>query len=191
MINESIKDYVKVYKEFFNKEFCKDVIAELQDNNWETHSFYMPDKNEYVSFDNELAVSFNTTDKCSLRLSNKIWDAINQYITVDLKSFESWFSAWNGYTQARFNKYVVGTKMKEHCDHIHTVFDGTRRGIPVLSIVGALNEDYEGGDFIMWETEKIELPQGSIMIFPSNFMYPHKVTPVTSGTRYSYVSWTY
>ena len=54
-----------------------------------------------------------------------------------------------------------------------------------------LNDDYEGGDFIMWETEKIELPQGSIMIFPSNFMYPHKVTPVTEGTRYSYVSWTY
>ena len=81
--------------------------------------------------------------------------------------------------------------MKEHCDHIHTVFDGTKRGIPVLSIVGSLNEDYEGGDFIMWETEKIELPQGSIMIFPSTFMYPHKVTPVTNGTRYSYVSWTY
>ena len=81
--------------------------------------------------------------------------------------------------------------MKEHCDHIHTVFDGTRKGIPVLSIVGALNDNYEGGDFIMWETEKIKLPQGSIMIFPSNFMYPHKVTPVTSGTRYSYVSWTY
>ena len=81
--------------------------------------------------------------------------------------------------------------MKEHCDHIHTIFDGKRRGIPVLSIVGALNEDYEGGEFIMWETEKIELPQGSIMIFPSNFMYPHKVMPVTKGTRYSYVSWTY
>jgi hypothetical protein len=191
LINESIKDYVKVYKDFFNREFCKDVIAELQDNNWETHSFYMPDKKEYVSFDNELAVSFNTKDRCSLRLNDRIWDAINQYITVDLKGFESWFNGWNGYTQARFNKYVVGTTMKKHCDHIHTVFDGERKGIPVLSIVGALNEDYEGGDFIMWETEKIKLPQGSIMIFPSNFMYPHKVTPVTSGTRYSYVSWTY
>ena len=191
MIDESIKDYVKVYKDFFDREFCENVIAELQDNDWETHSFYMPDKDKYVSFDNELAVSFNTKDQCSLQLSDKIWDAINQYITVDFKCFESWFSGWNGYTQARFNKYVVGTKMKEHCDHIHTVFDGKRRGIPVLSIVGTLNEDYKGGDFIMWETEKIKLPQGSIMIFPSTFMYPHKVTPVTSGTRYSYVSWTY
>ena len=88
MIDESIKDYVKVYKDFFDREFCENVIAELQDNNWETHSFYMPDKDKYVSFDNELAVSFNTKDKCSLQLSDKIWDAINQYITGDFKCFE-------------------------------------------------------------------------------------------------------
>ena len=191
MINNNIKDYVKVYKNFFSKEFCQEVVAELQDNNWETHSFYVPDKNEYVSFEDDLAVSFNHEDKKSLKLNDKIWDAINQYAMKDFKSFGNWFSGWNGYTEVRYNKYVVGTKMKEHCDHIHTVFDGTKRGIPVLSIVGSLNDDYEGGDFIMWETEKIELPQGSIMIFPSNFMYPHKVTPVTEGTRYSYVSWTY
>ena len=191
MINENIKDYVKVYNNFLDKDFCESVIKELQHNNWETHSFYMPNEDKCVSFDNELAVSFNTKDKCSLQLSDKIWNAIDKYITVDFKGFKNWFSGWNGYTQARFNKYVVGTPMKEHCDHIHTVFDGKRRGIPVLSIVGALNEDYEGGEFIMWETEKIELPQGSIMIFPSNFMYPHKVTPVTQGTRYSYVSWTF
>jgi predicted 2-oxoglutarate/Fe(II)-dependent dioxygenase YbiX len=191
LINESIKDYVKVYNNFLDKDFCEGVIKELQNNDWETHSFYIPSKDKYVSYDNDLAISFNAKDKCSLKLSHKIWDAIDQYILKDFKSFESWFNGWNGYTQARFNKYVVGTTMKEHCDHIHTVFDGERRGIPVLSIVGALNEDYEGGDFIMWETEKIELPQGSIMIFPSNFMYPHRVTPVTQGTRYSYVSWTF
>ena len=191
MINENIKDYVKVYDNFLDKDFCESVVVELQDNDWETHSFYFPIKDKYVSFDNELAVSYNAKDKCSLQLNKKIWNAIDKYITVDFKGFENWFNGWNGYTQVRFNKYVVGTTMKEHCDHIHTIFDGKRRGIPVLSIVGALNEDYEGGDFIMWETEKIELPQGSIMIFPSNFMYPHKVTPVTQGTRYSYVSWTF
>jgi len=191
LINENIKDYVKVYDNFLDKDFCESVVVELQDNDWETHSFYFPIKDKYVSFDNELAVSYNAKDKCSLQLNKKIWNAIDKYITVDFKGFENWFNGWNGYTQARFNKYVVGTKMKEHCDHIHTVFDGKRKGIPVLSIVGALNEDYKGGDFIMWETEKIELPQGSIMIFPSNFMYPHKVTPVTQGTRYSYVSWTF
>ena len=191
MINENIKDYVKVYDNFLDKDFCKSVIKELQHNNWETHSFYLPIKDEFITHVDDLSVSFNRKDEKCLELNKKVWNAINQYITKDFKCFGNWFDAWNGYTEVRYNKYIVGTKMKEHCDHIHTIFDGKRRGIPVLSIVGALNEDYEGGDFIMWETEKIELPQGSIMIFPSNFMYPHKVTPVTQGTRYSYVSWTF
>ena len=42
----------------------------------------------------------------------------------------------------------------------------------------------------MWDTV-IDIPPGAVLIFPSNFMYPHKVEPVTKGTRYSYVSWVY
>jgi predicted 2-oxoglutarate/Fe(II)-dependent dioxygenase YbiX len=41
----------------------------------------------------------------------------------------------------------------------------------------------------MFESDIIDLPKGSIMVFPSNFLYPHKVTEVTNGTRYSFVSW--
>ena len=37
--------------------------------------------------------------------------------------------------------------------------------------------------------EKYDLTKGDIIVFPSNFMYPHKVEPVTKGTRYSYISW--
>ena len=35
----------------------------------------------------------------------------------------------------------------------------------------------------------IDFKGGDILIFPSNFMYPHKVEPVIEGTRYSYISW--
>jgi predicted 2-oxoglutarate/Fe(II)-dependent dioxygenase YbiX len=69
------------------------------------------------------------------------------------------------------------------------MFDGTIKGIPVLSILGALNDDYEGGELVFWESEKINLKAGEVMIFPSNFMYPHRVDEVKSGTRYSFVSW--
>jgi predicted 2-oxoglutarate/Fe(II)-dependent dioxygenase YbiX len=30
---------------------------------------------------------------------------------------------------------------------------------------------------------------GSLIIWPSNFLYPHCVKPVTKGTRYSIVAW--
>ena len=37
--------------------------------------------------------------------------------------------------------------------------------------------------------KKIDTRKGDLIIFPSNFLYPHKITPVTKGVRYSYVSW--
>ena len=79
--------------------------------------------------------------------------------------------------------------MHWHADRVQQMFDGERKGIPTLSVVGLLNDDFEGGEFIMFEDEKISLKQGDILIFPSTFMYPHKVTQITKGVRYSFVSW--
>ena len=35
----------------------------------------------------------------------------------------------------------------------------------------------------------IEPVPGRLIIWPSNFMYKHKVTPVTKGKRFSIVAW--
>jgi predicted 2-oxoglutarate/Fe(II)-dependent dioxygenase YbiX len=69
------------------------------------------------------------------------------------------------------------------------MFDGSRKGVPVLTVLGALNDDYEGGELVMWNDTQIELTAGKIMIFPSNFLYPHEVKIVKEGIRYSFVSW--
>jgi predicted 2-oxoglutarate/Fe(II)-dependent dioxygenase YbiX len=71
------------------------------------------------------------------------------------------------------------------------LFDGERKGIPILSIVGLLNDNYEGGKFIFFENHEIVLKKGDIMIFPSIFMFPHRVENVTKGVRNSFVSWTW
>jgi predicted 2-oxoglutarate/Fe(II)-dependent dioxygenase YbiX len=36
---------------------------------------------------------------------------------------------------------------------------------------------------------EIKLNAGDILIFPSVFMFPHRVDKVSKGTRYSFVSW--
>ena len=38
-------------------------------------------------------------------------------------------------------------------------------------------------------TIKIPVKQGSLVIWPSSFQYPHGVLPVTKGERYAVVSW--
>ena len=57
-----------------------------------------------------------------------------------------------------------------------------------------LNDEYEGGDLIFTDqkdnvVKRLKLGKGSIVFFPSNFMYPHGITPITEGTRYSVVAW--
>jgi predicted 2-oxoglutarate/Fe(II)-dependent dioxygenase YbiX len=136
-----------------------------------------------------LQVCYGIDDYYQNLINEKIWYAIERYVLHDFVEFKDYFSGWEGYSAVRFNRYDENTEMQYHCDHIKSMFLGERRGIPILSIVGVLNDDYEGGDFKLWQDTKINLPAGSIVIFPSNFLYPHEVTPVTKGVRYSYVSW--
>tara|TARA_R110002020_G_scaffold269671_2_gene485005 strand:- start:896 stop:1441 length:546 start_codon:yes stop_codon:yes gene_type:complete len=84
-------------------------------------------------------------------------------------------------------KYNPGGKYEVHTDHYTT----TPRH---LSIIMNLNDDYEGGDLIFTdqkekENKRLKLDKGSIVFFPSNFLYPHSIQPITKGTRYSIVAW--
>ena len=36
---------------------------------------------------------------------------------------------------------------------------------------------------------KVKFKKGDILIFPSIFLYPHRVDPVNKGIRHSYISW--
>jgi len=54
----------------------------------------------------------------------------------------------------------------------------------------ALNDDYEGGEWAFFNKKlNYKIAKGSAILFPSNFMYPHEIMPVTKGTRYSIVTW--
>ena len=84
-------------------------------------------------------------------------------------------------------KYYPGGKYEIHTDHYTT----SNRA---LSVIINLNNGYEGGDLVFTdqkekEIKRLKLGKGSIVFFPSNFMYPHGIQPITKGTRYSIVSW--
>jgi hypothetical protein len=63
-----------------------------------------------------------------------------------------------------------------------------------MSCILLLNNDYEGGNICFrnpdgsgeWE---VEVRPNRMIIWPSIFLYPHTVKPVTKGKRYSVVAW--
>lgn len=60
----------------------------------------------------------------------------------------------------------------------------------VLSTVMYLNDNYEGGEIEFINSKvKIKPEAGSIIFFPSNFLYIHEVYPITNGERYSMPHW--
>ena len=65
------------------------------------------------------------------------------------------------------------------------------RGIPTLSFIGILNDDCVGGELVFFDDYKISPKTGDLLIFPSCFMFPHKVNKIVNGTRYSFVAWGY
>jgi len=187
-MKKNLEEYVKLYENFLDQDFCKETIKELEKAHWSTHTFYQSRQETFKSFEDDLAVSWDQIPQRDI-ITEKIWFGIEQYIMKDFSDFSDWFCGWNGYSAIRFNRYDPSTLMRIHCDHIHSMFDGERKGIPALTILGGLNDDYEGGEFVMWTDTVIKIPAGSLLIFPSNFLYPHEVKPVKSGIRYSYVSW--
>jgi len=95
--------------------------------------------------------------------------------------------ASNKINQIDLLKYSPGGKYEIHTDH----YSNSPRH---LSIIINLNDDYEGGDLVFTdqqenEIKRFKLNKGSIVFFPSNFMYPHSIRPITKGIRYSIVAW--
>ena len=183
----NLEDYIKIYR-WLDIDLCERIRKELEEVSWKQHVFYNAN-GEYVtqSGNRELDVSWDEIPSRA-ELTQKVWETVSKYILEDFKN--PYFNGWSGFTHIRFNRYHPDRLMALHCDHIHDMFDGERKGIPTLTILGSLNNDYEGGEFLMFDEEKeFKLKAGEIMIFPSVFLYPHRVAPVTKGVRDTFVSW--
>jgi len=60
----------------------------------------------------------------------------------------------------------------------------------VLSTVGYLNDNYSGGEIhFPYVNVTVKPEAGSVIFFPSNFVYVHEVRPMISGTRYAIPQW--
>jgi PKHD-type hydroxylase len=98
------------------------------------------------------------------------------------------FDISGGVKEVQFTEYGLNGKYDWHHDVDWRCQTHDRK----LSVVVQLSSDYEGGEFqFKSPADSLPLdlfrPRGSILVFPSFF--EHKVHPVTSGTRYSMVTW--
>lgn len=185
-----LTDFIYVKQNFLTETFCDETINMLNaEEGWDKHYLHIELNKSMTSLPHSPLVS-RVQNSFSEEIMNKLWHVLLEYLNQPFNNLsKSPMEFWNGYSQIRFNRYDKNMHMDYHIDHVYTLFEGERRGIPILSIVGLLNDDFEGGELEFFGDYKLPLTKGSLAIFPSSFLYPHGVLPIIKGVRYSFVSW--
>jgi hypothetical protein len=183
---------ILVYKNVLIKEL--DIINRLEKSISDTanphkwreatvgYGFKKPEYRDCVDFKFRKD-DLHRTDESTLELK-QIWqdcydrmlEAVKDYCFVNNLSELEYWEVMN------FVKYNKGQHFQEHTDHGYS-YNAT------VSLVGYLNDDYEGGElFFSRQQVTVDPDAGDLVIFPSNFMYPHRAMPVDNGTKYSIVT---
>lgn len=181
-----LEDYIFTLDNVVPDELCDRILEEYRDC-----SFWIPTSVGNGNVDNRIRncdtinISENLVLQKNFDIRKKIDDdfyfcashAINEYrkLFPDVAS-----DIDTGYGLLRYRE---GQFYIQHTDS----FKNQQRSVSCSFL---LNDDYDGGEFAFFDRQiVIKGTKGSIVMFPSNFMFPHEVMPVISGTRYSIITW--
>jgi len=183
---KNINDYIVTFDGVITDALCDAILEEFSDENeWQKTILGDGQINDKVRTAETVIISYpQVIDK-----NPKVRAKLDKYVFASagfaIKKYNEKFDNCkieedSGYELLR---YKEGQFYIQHTDS----FKDRPRAV---SCSFALNDDYEGGEFAFFDRELVyKLKKGSCIMFPSNFMYPHEIMPVISGTRYSIITW--
>lgn len=183
-ISES--DYIKVYEKIIDDDLCDKLIEEYSDDEWVYAGLGADDvvdskirncKSVHLSLDEFI----DRNKKTRKILDEKVFKCASAAIKKYMEEFPDLeIKTDTGYTML---KYEEGGFYIQHVD-------AYKEQPRTISCSFILNDEYEGGEFAFFDRKlKYKLKKGSVIMFPSNFMFPHEIMPVEKGTRYSIITW--
>ena len=178
---ERVEEYVKFYQDVVDRDLCVDVTMEK----------FPYEPSAYATHDSGKVVKNNrvTSEDYWIKKDHKFYQPLKKtYENIYTKYKEDFpdFTVQH-HTDFRISKYSTGGFMSKHIDLIHHSH-GQQYGYPQVTVLLFLNSDYDGGQ--IWIANNLyQTTEGSAIVFPSNFMYPHEVLKIIKGTRYSATCW--
>ena len=188
-----LDECILVLKNIIPTDLCDSIIQDIETREWKPHYWYNNATNTTNSEETKELDIQRTTPELQKILGNfivesgRIYNQKYSYPFADQPNRSG--QMMTSFSPVRFNRYSPGQIMRQHHDHIHSLFDGEVKGVPVLTFILNFNDDYEGADLFFWEDTVIKLGKGDIIMFPSNWLFPHGVTEATKGVRYSGSVW--
>ena len=182
---KELKDYIVIMNNIMPPAVADAVLIEYKNcDNW-VNAIVRNGEDLNIRNCQTIGISFESIISKNLETRKKIDKMVFAVASQAIKEYAQRFDSTiieqdSGYDLL---KYEVGGFYTQHTDS----FKYRPRAV---SCSFMLNDDYEGGEFAFFDRELVyKLKKGSCIMFPSNFMYPHEIMPVTSGTRYSIITW--
>tara|TARA_R100000781_G_scaffold101567_1_gene65092 strand:+ start:84 stop:626 length:543 start_codon:yes stop_codon:yes gene_type:complete len=170
------KNYIREYKNFVPKKLAQKIIyqKDLEFNQATTGGGKLnPHRHCLIK---ALDPQFNK------EVADLYMKAFKNYI----EEFR-FFNSIKGDTTGWDHVLYMGDKAQEYKEHVDMSTDRQPR---ILTCSLILNDDYKGGDFVFFEGEyTIYKKSCSAIVFPSNFCFPHAITPVSEGDRHVIITW--
>ena len=186
MKNEKLEDYICVIKHALSDDLCNKILEEYKNTyEWKATLVGSGDIKTDIRNCQKISISDQNTIKKNIEVRSNLDQLIFNQASLCITDYNKQFSCCkikqdSGYELLRYSENCF---YKQHVDS----FKEHPRSV---SCSFALNDNFEGGEFAFFDRElKYKLEKGDALMFPSNFMYPHEVMPVTKGTRYSIVTW--
>jgi predicted 2-oxoglutarate/Fe(II)-dependent dioxygenase YbiX len=184
---KNIQDYIVVIKNALTDPLCEAILNEYKDSDQWTDA--VVGNGGKINKDVRNCKTIGISQPIIIETNKKIRQKLDKYMFasagVCIKKYNNKFQDCKIEEDSGYEllKYDEGGYYSTHTDS----FKARPRAISCSFI---LNDDYEGGEFAFFDRElKYKLEKGDALMFPSNFMYPHEVMPVTKGTRYSVITW--
>lgn len=182
-----LDDFIKVYDNIISKDLCEKILKEYKNCDLWTPTSVGAEGIVDAEQRNCSYVSLSSPENIDQNFEiRKFIDVeFHQQLIKVVEKYSDEFPEFcptidTGYDLLR---YKTGQFYKQHTDSFHE----QQRSI---SCSICINDEYEGGEFAFFDREvMVRGGVGSVIVFPSNFMFPHEVMPVTAGTRYSIVTW--
>jgi PKHD-type hydroxylase len=172
-----LNKHFHLFEKALSKEFCTYVLDSIDWNESKTAE---------INRGTDHLVNQDT------RISRVVWQDLLSPIGCVLKNYLLQANTYWNYDlsyleQAQIAEYGLGGHYDWHIDSKAPIDNIQRK----LSISILLNDDFKGGEleFDFQRGKNVLKSMGDIVVFPS-FLH-HRVSPVTSGVRYSAVTWGY
>jgi len=181
-----LKDYILVLENILPENLCDDILKEYKNSNeWEDALLVKNTLSKETRNCVRIQISLNEIIEKNKNIRKNLDDKVFECSKKAIEKYNKKFSYVHISKDSGYDllKYEKGGFYIQHVDS----FTEIPRTISCSFI---LNNDFKGGEFSFFDNKIIyPLKKGSAIMFPSNFLYPHSVLPVTEGTRYSIVTW--